>query len=239
MMTSRKSYSANKGMNSTTVQFDVGGRVYRVSRSLLELFPDTMLSRMVSKTWAHDDDDGRKEEIPIFIERNAERFQYVLDYMRDGQVVSLPVTVSKKGFLKDLEYYGFENVDASSVSLCPSLSTYLDMGEKFEKLEAESCERKDEEHRAATLAHYSFLRVLYSGDLTFEIYRGSATFAKHEHKRYEDPTVIDELIKIARHISIDNFDEALNQYGLECASITMNNAPSNPLTIKLGIIDGN
>ena len=88
----------------STVQLDVGGTIYKVSRSLLESFPDTMLARMVSETWQKDPNK------PIFVERDGESFRYVLHYMRDGHVF-LPITMSKDAVLKDLEYYGFDNVD--------------------------------------------------------------------------------------------------------------------------------
>eukprot|EP00536_Pseudo-nitzschia_multiseries_P016696 jgi/Psemu1/328318/estExt_fgenesh1_pg.C_12020003 len=85
-----------------------------------------MLSRMVSDMWQEvqvarngdGDGDDQNEAAPlIFVDRNGDRFQYVLDYMRDGQKASLPFTVSKEGFLKDLEYYGFDDVDAKSITV--------------------------------------------------------------------------------------------------------------------------
>ena len=36
---------------TSTVSFNVGGRIYEVSRSLLEQYPDTMLARMASDMW--------------------------------------------------------------------------------------------------------------------------------------------------------------------------------------------
>jgi len=41
----------------------------------------------------------------IFIDRNGARFQYVLDYLRDGKV-HLPVFVSKASLLLDLNFFG-------------------------------------------------------------------------------------------------------------------------------------
>lgn len=98
---------------SKTVRFDVGGMLYKVSRSLIELYPDTMLARMVDTKWQQQDDDS---EQAMFIDRNGDRFQYVLDYMRDRQV-SLPMTVSVSGFRQDLEYYGFDNVKESCINV--------------------------------------------------------------------------------------------------------------------------
>jgi len=95
---------------TTTVRFNVGGKLYEVSRSLIESFPSTMLARMVSETWQDD------SEATLFIDRDGERFRYCLDYMRDGKV-SLPLTVSKGAFLQDLDYYGFEDVDPNLVNV--------------------------------------------------------------------------------------------------------------------------
>jgi len=94
------------------VSFDVGGRVYKVRRSLLESFPNTLLARLVADEWQGDD-----ESKPIFIDRDSDRFRYCLDYMRDDQAVALPHTESKSAFLKDLEYYGFENVDPKRITV--------------------------------------------------------------------------------------------------------------------------
>ena len=89
-------------------EFFGGRKHYEVSRSLIERFPDTILARMTSEL-------GLVE--PIFIERNGERFQYCLDYMRDGRV-SVAITVSKDGIVKDLEYYGFEGIDPAAIEVC-------------------------------------------------------------------------------------------------------------------------
>ena len=85
------------------VKFNVGGTRYEVARSLLESHPETMLTRMASKDW-HDDSKGDE----IFIERNGERFQYCLDYLRDGKVL-LPITTRKEALLEDLKYYNVEH----------------------------------------------------------------------------------------------------------------------------------
>ena len=78
---------------------------------MIERFPDTILARMTSELWLGRD---KAKDEPIFIERNGERFQYCLDYMRDGQV-SVSTTASKDGVVKDLAYYGFEGVDPSAI----------------------------------------------------------------------------------------------------------------------------
>jgi BTB/POZ domain-containing protein KCTD8/12/16 len=74
-------------MASSTITFDVGGKIYRVSQSLVASYPDTMLAKMSSETWAKKDNTtNNHEEQPIYIDCDSERFGYVLDYMRDGLV---------------------------------------------------------------------------------------------------------------------------------------------------------
>jgi hypothetical protein len=94
--------------SSRTVKFNVGGRHYEVSRSLIERFPETMLAKMVSETWQKD------PEATLFIDENGDRFQYCLDYMRRKEVW-IPLSVPKEALLQDLDYYGFENVDPGKI----------------------------------------------------------------------------------------------------------------------------
>eukprot|EP00978_Attheya_sp_CCMP212_P018849 scaffold52077_cov52-Attheya_sp.AAC.4 len=84
--------------------FNVGGHRYEVARTLLEQHSDTMLARSASQEWQTD------PESEIFMERNGIRFQYVLDYFRDGKVF-LPVTESKEALIHDLTYFGIEAND--------------------------------------------------------------------------------------------------------------------------------
>ncbi|GFH50199.1 K_tetra-domain-containing protein [Chaetoceros tenuissimus] len=86
---------------STTVQFVVGGTPYEVSRSLIENFPDSMLASIVSNKWKENSQEQ------IFIERDGQRFRYVLDYMRDGKV-NLPRGERVESLCTELEYFGIE-----------------------------------------------------------------------------------------------------------------------------------
>ena len=82
-----------------TVKFNVGGQVYEVSQSVLDMHPASMLAKSTSKLW--------KKESNIFIERDSARFHFVLDYMRDGKV-TISVTESKETVMAELEYFGIE-----------------------------------------------------------------------------------------------------------------------------------
>ena len=94
---------------TNTVRFNVGGKLYQVSRSLLDMHPNTMLAQSASEQWLQNPD------AEVFVERDGIRFGYVLDYLRDDGSVILPMTVPKPSFLADLVYYGVENVDESKI----------------------------------------------------------------------------------------------------------------------------
>lgn len=87
-----------------TVVFDVGGTVFKVSRSLIEE-SETMLSRLVSETWQGDPSK------PVFIDRNGSTFEFVLDYLRYGSV-QLPQNLPKSNFIREMDFYGISIDDA-------------------------------------------------------------------------------------------------------------------------------
>lgn len=96
-------------MKPTAVKFNVGGKTFEVSRSLLDSFPDTMISKAASTTWQKENDG------PIFIERNSDRFHCVLDYIRDG-CINLPLNTTKDSMLIELSYLGFDKVDPDKIT---------------------------------------------------------------------------------------------------------------------------
>lgn len=178
------------------IDFDVGGRIFRVRRSLIDSFPSTMLARSAAQVWhnnnnndfhnsnnettsfmnATSEEDLHRSDVdddlkhskrskydsdntdnnadheehngnnkihnndvtkvvvnqsditinrkPIFIDRDSHRFSYVLDYMRDGGIIELPVTISKDSFIKDLIYYGFDTNDIITDNITVSVPTY-------------------------------------------------------------------------------------------------------------------
>ncbi|XP_030218413.1 BTB/POZ domain-containing protein KCTD16b [Gadus morhua] len=95
------------GQNSfpDVVELNVGGQVYYTRHSTLVSNPTSLLGRIFSskKDAAHDlarDPKGR-----YFIDRDGFLFRYVLDYLRDRQVV-LPDHFPEKGRLrKEAEYF--------------------------------------------------------------------------------------------------------------------------------------
>jgi hypothetical protein len=82
-----------------------------------------------------DDDDNDNDNSSnriLFIDRNSDRFQYILDYMRDDRQVSLPWTVSVSAFRQDLDYFGFDvngkeisTTMVTPVEAAPVLATFI------------------------------------------------------------------------------------------------------------------
>jgi hypothetical protein len=92
------------------VRFNIGGTKYEVSRSVIDQRPHSNLAKICSDTW--DKAPKKKKDFEIYIERNGERFQYVLDYLRDGSV-QLPLSIPRGQLVMDLEYYGIDYADES------------------------------------------------------------------------------------------------------------------------------
>ena len=75
------------------------------------------------------------KDIPtIFIDRDGERFQYCLDYMKEGGPINIPETVCKNALLQDFEYYGFRLVKPTDIVVVANKSKLL---EDLEDIEAE------------------------------------------------------------------------------------------------------
>jgi len=98
-----------------TVTFNVGGVVYKVSRSVLDVFPDSMMTRMASEEWQQQsstDEDQASESDALFIDRDGERFRYCLGLHERRKS---DFTIRKGALLQDMVYYGFESVCTAAI----------------------------------------------------------------------------------------------------------------------------
>lgn len=82
------------------VRLNVGGTRYDTSRDTLGRCEGSKLAKSVSDSWEEGDE-------PIFIDRNGRLFEYVLDYLRTGEV-HLPFTVSRAALQNEFHYYGIK-----------------------------------------------------------------------------------------------------------------------------------
>jgi hypothetical protein len=100
-----------------SVTFNVGGRRHCVARSTIAQYGDSLLARLVSDTWQPRgaSADGGDSNAPIFIDRDGERFSYVIDFMRYGQVI-LPYNIPRQLFFLDLDFFGISGASEESIS---------------------------------------------------------------------------------------------------------------------------
>ena len=201
-----------------TYSFDVRGRIFKVRRSLLESFPQTMLARAASEVW------NQQQEQASFVDRDPDLFRYCLDYMRNGQRVHLPFTESKAALLDEMEYYGFQDVDPSSISIdlpVADVLQYLSSFDKRTKADIATAELRvrhmkldkggAKEELAALelrlrhmkLARYCFAEYKNSSRLEVIIFRV---------KGESEENFI--LLLDSNEFSVDLFHRCLEQYGL-------------------------
>jgi hypothetical protein len=91
-----------------TVKFNFSGEKFELSRSLLDMYPNTVLGKSASERWLKD------PESEVFMDRDPVLFRHVLSYLRDKKVY-LPTTVAKKALLSELEYYCVDDVDEDAI----------------------------------------------------------------------------------------------------------------------------
>ena len=95
-------------IKKTTVTFNVGGECFEISKTLLDSYPNTVLTKSASKQWSNDTDSQ------IFMDRDPTLFRHVLSYLRDKKV-SLPITVAKAAVLSELNYYCVDDIEKGAI----------------------------------------------------------------------------------------------------------------------------
>ncbi|XP_071773072.1 BTB/POZ domain-containing protein KCTD16-like [Centroberyx gerrardi] len=90
---------------SDVIELNVGGQVYYTRHATLTSFPNSLLGRLFSNKKGSSNDLSRDLRGRYFIDRDGFLFRYVLDYLRDKQVV-LPDHFPERGRLKrEAEYF--------------------------------------------------------------------------------------------------------------------------------------
>lgn len=73
-------------MKDEIIKLNVGGKIYKTSRSLLCRYRKSLLCELVSEKLKEKNHPNGKEK-EIFIDRNGNRFEYILDFLRDGILI--------------------------------------------------------------------------------------------------------------------------------------------------------
>ncbi|XP_029020622.1 BTB/POZ domain-containing protein KCTD16-like [Betta splendens] len=90
---------------SDVIELNVGGQVYYTRYGTLTSFPSSLLGKLFSNKKGSSNDLSRDFRGRYFIDRDGFLFRYVLDYLRDKQVV-LPDHFPERGRLKrEAEYF--------------------------------------------------------------------------------------------------------------------------------------
>jgi len=95
------SIEATTTMSNDIIYLNVGGIKYSTTRSTLTKYPNSMIGAMFSKlNPAQVDKDGC-----YFIDRNVPMFEYILQFLRSGELI-LPDSFKKHKLLKcEVDYY--------------------------------------------------------------------------------------------------------------------------------------
>lgn len=209
------------------VKFNVGGTQYEVARSLVEMHPDTMLARIVSKEWQNN------PSAEIFIERNGSRFEFVLDYLRDGKAV-VPISMSREALLDDLKYFGMawnpNDISYGKIQLGAALNTL-----------SRNIDTLGKKTNMFRFAHYCLLR-LYNDVQKRKDFPSSITF--RVSKKDEG-----NFFEVCQNTSLDldgwhrqhgegksKLLEICNEYGFSPQRIQQQESPLHPsyfVTLKL------
>jgi len=157
-----------------TIRYNVGGQIFEVSHAAVNRHPTTIMAKKAVEF------SQNGSAAAIFIDGNAERFGYVLDYLRCGHVV-LPSNIPKAVLLQDLNYYGFQfismdNVDDSS-ALVGALAQIVRLEEEhkrdLEKLDVEIA-MLQLKRSYAIVAHECFRHYIQNGISTSFRLQGSS-----------------------------------------------------------------
>ena len=166
--------SANQ---DNTVILDIGGIHYKTSLTTINNYPNSMLAKIVSDRWNPNSEGSNK---PIFIDRNGQRFKYVLDYLRDGKV-NLPVGENVETFRTELEYFGIDihpdsitsDDDLEMVSLKSRFRNHMKiLDDKIEACEMSYVTHmiaKDVVRKAVELQSQNYLESSSESDISSEI----------------------------------------------------------------------
>ena len=86
--------------------------------------------------------------------------------MRDASISSLPLTVSKDALLKDLHYFGFENIDETEIKVQSSIEAYVISSNIIAKFVSEEQQKmRNEIHTADRESH-----CLGAKELCFQLF---------------------------------------------------------------------
>ena len=89
------------------LRLNVGGTLYTVGSETLTRYPDTMLSKLATERRLKKEQSNIEDV--VFIDRDGDRFKYILDAYRDGSVV-VPRTTTIAAVENEMKFFGLSRV---------------------------------------------------------------------------------------------------------------------------------
>ncbi|KAL9950662.1 hypothetical protein ACROYT_G043195 [Oculina patagonica] len=92
---------------ASTIKLNVGGKIYKTTLDTLRKDPDSMLCAMFSGRFElkADEEDGA-----YFIDRDAELFRYILNYLRNGELLCPEDGITRKQLLAEAKFYQVQGI---------------------------------------------------------------------------------------------------------------------------------
>lgn len=92
---------------SSKIKLNVGGKIYKTTLDTLRKDPDSMLNAMFSGKFElkADEEDGA-----YFIDRDGKLFRYILNYLRDGDLLYPEDQTAKEQLLKEAKFYQVQGI---------------------------------------------------------------------------------------------------------------------------------
>lgn len=83
------------------IKLDVGGRSFSVTLEMMQRFPNSYFARLVSGRWS----EKKTEDGAFFINRSARMFEYIVDFLRDGELTVSLSAEDRDALYKETDYY--------------------------------------------------------------------------------------------------------------------------------------
>ena len=211
-------YKSTSG-ETLSVTFDVGGRTFKVSRSLIKQHDTSMLARLVSDTWQSVKDS---DMVPsLFVDRDGDRFAYVLDFLRYGHV-KLPYNISKDLLILDLDFFGIEGATDETITVGHDYYCHVSKVSEMYRMKAKLLAQVQEIEVQIQEIDYTLATITLSSryfEKCAEL--GSLSFTCSVREGIDDKGEMSKLRKQLNKKTTKAFimvNECLKEYGLELVS---------------------
>ncbi|KEP61532.1 UNVERIFIED_CONTAM: K+ channel tetramerization domain-containing protein [Hammondia hammondi] len=102
---------ASRGRSADRVVLNVGGKIHETTAETLLSVPDSYFTALLSSGWRDSSPRPRgnsTEDKPIFVDRNGDRFTYVLDFLRDGVLLCPREKILLQGLRLEAKFFALE-----------------------------------------------------------------------------------------------------------------------------------